>query len=84
MGSIAFRAFGGFSGFMAGWLYWASNLPYLPSLLYFGAANALFVGGDSFQEAVSLAFVGGVVPPASRTNWSSPRHEPEHALPHHR
>ncbi|HYH45231.1 MAG TPA: APC family permease [Thermoanaerobaculia bacterium] len=44
------RAFGGFSGFMAGWLYWSSNLPYLPSLLYFGAANALFVGGDSWQR----------------------------------
>jgi amino acid transporter len=43
------RAFGGFAGFLSGWLYWSSNLPYLPSLLYFGAANALFVGGESWQ-----------------------------------
>ncbi len=31
------------------------------SSLLFVVAHVLFVGGDSFQEAVSLAFVGGVV-----------------------
>ena len=31
-------------------LYWGSNLPYLPGLLYFAAANALFVGGSSWQS----------------------------------
>jgi len=39
------RAFGDFPGFMAGFLYWASNLPFFPALLYFTAANALFLGG---------------------------------------
>ena len=43
------RAFGPFAGFMTGWTYWATNLPYFPGLLYFAAANALFVGGPSVQ-----------------------------------
>jgi len=46
------RAFGDFAGFMTGWTYWTSNLPYFPSLLYFTAANALFLGG---HEVRSLA-----------------------------
>jgi glutamate:GABA antiporter len=40
------QAFGEFGGFMAGWIYWSSDLPYLPSILYFAAANALFLGGS--------------------------------------
>jgi len=43
------RAFGDFSGFMTGWMYWASNLVYFPGLLYFAAGNALFIGGSSWQ-----------------------------------
>lgn len=43
------RAFGPFSAFMTGWSYWTTNLPYFPSLLYFAAGNALFVGGASWQ-----------------------------------
>jgi amino acid transporter len=43
------RAFGPFAGFITGWTYWSSNLPYFPGLLYFAAANALFVGGPSAQ-----------------------------------
>jgi amino acid transporter len=43
------RAFGPFAGFITGWTYWGSNLPYLPGLLYFAAANALFIGGASWQ-----------------------------------
>lgn len=39
------QAFGEFGGFMAGWIYWSSDLPYLPTILYFAAANALFLGG---------------------------------------
>ena len=39
------RAYGNFPGFLAGFLYWASNLPFFPALLYFTAANALFLGG---------------------------------------
>ena len=42
------EAFGERAGFMAGWLYWASNLVYFPGLLYFAAGNALFIGGSHF------------------------------------
>ncbi|MGA8557308.1 MAG: APC family permease [Candidatus Acidiferrales bacterium] len=38
------RAFGEFPGFMTGWTYWASNLPYYPAVLYFAASNALYAG----------------------------------------
>jgi amino acid transporter len=44
------RAFGPFAAFITGWSYWGSNLPYFPGLLYFAAANALFVGGPSWQS----------------------------------
>src|SRR5689334_17388958 len=44
------RAFGPFAGFITGWTYWGSNLPYLPGLLYFTAANALYIGGQSWQS----------------------------------
>jgi glutamate:GABA antiporter len=44
------RAFGPFAGFITGWSYWGSNLPYLPGLLYFCAGNALFIGGRSWQS----------------------------------
>src|SRR5262245_41237064 len=43
------RAFGPFAAFITGWTYWGSNLPYLPGLLYFAAANALFIGGPPWQ-----------------------------------
>src|SRR6266480_4949792 len=43
------RAFGPFAGFITGWTYWTTNLPYLPGLLYFIAANALFIGGPAWQ-----------------------------------
>jgi amino acid transporter len=39
------RAFGDFSGFIAAWTYWMSNLPYFPAVLYFGAGSALFAMG---------------------------------------
>lgn len=44
------RTFGDFAGFITGWTYWTSNLPYFPSLLYFTAANALFLGGHEWQR----------------------------------
>jgi glutamate:GABA antiporter len=47
------RAFGPFAGFIAGWTYWGSNLPYFPGLLYFAAANALFIGGAAWQPLAS-------------------------------
>ena len=43
------RAFGPFAAFITGWTYWGSNLPYFPGLLYFAAANALFIGGAAWQ-----------------------------------
>lgn len=43
------RAFGDFSGFITGWIYWTSNLPYFPAVLYFAAGNALYVGGTRWK-----------------------------------
>jgi glutamate:GABA antiporter len=39
------EAFGDFPGFLAAWMYWMSNLPYFPSILYFGAGSLLFTAG---------------------------------------
>lgn len=62
------HAFGPFSAFITGWTYWGSNLPYLPGLLYFIAANALFIGGPHAQKLstsstyfVSVSLVGLLV-----------------------
>jgi amino acid transporter len=44
------RAFGEFPGFMTGWTYWASNLPYYPAVLYFAASNALYIGPASWRS----------------------------------
>ena len=43
------RAFGDFPGFIAGWCYWTSNLPYFPAVFYFAASNALYMGGASWM-----------------------------------
>ncbi|HSZ17047.1 MAG TPA: APC family permease [Terracidiphilus sp.] len=43
------EAFGDFSGFIAAWTYWMSNLPFFASVLYFGAASALFAFGPRAQ-----------------------------------
>ncbi len=43
------RAFGPFAGFLTGWTYWVSNLPYYPGLFYFTAASALFIGPPEWQ-----------------------------------
>jgi amino acid transporter len=53
------RAFGPLAAFLTGWTYWASNLPYFPGLLYFAAANALYIaargaGGAGTANAGSL------------------------------
>ena len=42
------EAFGPYIGFMAGWSYFTSNLPYFPSVLYFDAGNAIYIGGESW------------------------------------
>src|SRR4051794_1632839 len=55
------RAFGPFAAFITGWTYWGSNLPYLPGLLYFAGANALFIGGPAWQawSSNSVYFIAG-------------------------
>jgi amino acid transporter len=44
------HAFGDFAGFVSGWSYWTSNLPYFPGVLYFAASNALFIGGGEWSS----------------------------------
>src|SRR6202140_4067602 len=53
------RAFGPFAGFMTGWTYWTSNLPFLTSLLYFAAGSALFWSGqrDTAASASPTYFI---------------------------
>jgi glutamate:GABA antiporter len=49
------RAFGDFSGFMAAWTYWTSNLPYFPAVLYFAATNILFMRQAQWSHLSSNA-----------------------------
>jgi amino acid transporter len=56
------RAFGPVHGFICGWCLWVNNLFYFPSLLLFGAANALALGGPGAtrlaeSHAYSIAYV---------------------------
>jgi len=56
------RAFGTRHGFLCGWCLWVNNLFYFPSLLLFGAANALAIFGDRYaaladDRAYSVVFV---------------------------
>ena len=44
------EAYGDFSGFIAAWTYWMSNLPYFPAVLYFGAGSVLFAFGARGQN----------------------------------
>lgn len=39
------EAFGDYIGFISGWCYWFSNLPYFANVLYFGATSALVAAG---------------------------------------
>ena len=43
------HAYGDFAGYMTGWIYWMSNLPYYPAVLYFAASNVLYVGGERWK-----------------------------------
>jgi amino acid transporter len=43
------QAFGDFPGFLTGWIYWTSNLPYFPAVLYFAASNGLYIGGTRWN-----------------------------------
>ncbi len=40
------HGFGDFSGFIAAWTYWMSNLPYFSAVLYFAAGSLLFAAGE--------------------------------------
>jgi len=42
-------AFGEFGGFLCAWIYWTSNLPYFPAVLYFAASNALYMSGNRWN-----------------------------------
>jgi glutamate:GABA antiporter len=62
------RAFGDFSGFMAAWTYWTSNLPYFPAVLYFAAGNVLYMrqahwnglsANPTFYIVFALVTLGG-------------------------
>ena len=58
------RAFGPLHGFICGWCMWVNNLFYFPSLLLFGAANALIpFGADHLADSrlYSVTFVLGFV-----------------------
>lgn len=44
------HAFGDFPAFLTGWIYWTSNLPYFPAILYFAASNVLYVGGTRWNN----------------------------------
>jgi amino acid transporter len=46
-------AFGEFPGFLCAWIYWTSNLPYFPAVLYFAASNALYMGGNRWSYLAS-------------------------------
>ena len=55
------HAFGDFAGFLAGWTYWMSNLPYFPAVLYFAAGSLLFARRGAASGAMannSVYFVG--------------------------
>ena len=59
------EAFGEFSGFMAAWTYWMSNLPYFGAVLYFAASSLLFVSPRASHLADSniyfLLFTTGML-----------------------
>jgi amino acid transporter len=66
------KGLGDFSGFIAGWTYSMSNLPYFSAVLYFAAGSALFVGGahgvlltlsgeSGYFMTFSLITLGGII-----------------------
>ncbi len=40
-------AFGEFHGFISGWCYWANNIFYIPTLLFYMIGFAAFIGGEA-------------------------------------
>ncbi len=56
------RAFGPFTGFMAGWTYWSGTLAYLPAMLYFAAGSArLATPGTDAASVPPSWFIGFAV-----------------------
>ncbi len=54
------RALGDWAGFMTGWTYWTSNLPYYPSILLFAAgAAAYLISADAVALAANPAYIIG-------------------------
>ena len=52
------QALGRWSGFMTGWTYWTSNLPYFPALLLFAAdAASHLISKDPAALAANRAYV---------------------------
>jgi amino acid transporter len=49
------RAFGDFAGFICAWIYWTSNLPYFPAVLYFAASNLLYMRGQHWNYLANNA-----------------------------
>src|SRR6266852_2927808 len=49
-------AFGEQAGFLSAWMYWVSNLPYFPAVLYFAASNVLFLHPALHQYAQEPAY----------------------------
>jgi amino acid transporter len=49
------RAFGEFGGFLCAWIYWTSNLPYFPAVLYFAASNALYMRESRWNHLANNA-----------------------------
>jgi amino acid transporter len=47
------KAFGEAGGFLCGWIYWMTNLPYFPGVLYFAAGNGLFLAGANYRHLSS-------------------------------
>ena len=50
------EAFGPFSAFLSAWTYWMSNLPYVPSILFFAAGSLLYVSGTMTKAADSPTY----------------------------
>lgn len=49
------RAFGEFGGFMCAWIYWTSNLPFFPAVLYFAASNVVYIRESRWNHLSSSA-----------------------------
>jgi len=49
------QAFGEFPAFICAWIYWTSNLPYFPTVLYFAASNLLYMSSHRWDYLANNA-----------------------------